>query len=273
VAKATTKDKKKKKKKKKFARKLPPPNPLSNQPAAASPKDGGRNRSGDGLDYVAGGAPAIPEPELNDENKAFEEWRNLLMARPDVVLMDRFIREFQSNLVTANVFYAILDLMIQDKNPKFHELAVRGAGAVTTLQSFDFLVSAIHSLPSGSIAANHAQNELYEYDSPMAIPVIHTILTARAGSADVVLLAVQSLDRSTQNYLERAPATPPNTPPNTNSNLILYRGLLPTLENILNQYAGQREIAEPARRAVDRIRARFGQSLADLTNPAVVPGF
>lgn len=259
VAKANTKDKKKKKKKKKkTAEKGRLNDPMVLRPPTQNNQRNAVANTYDPYVGTTGSAPAMPEPQ-NDEEKSFEEWRNALLGgEPNVEAVNRFIRGFQSNLVTANVFYAILDEMMKKDDVRFRELAVRAAGSVTTMQSYNFLLAVLENEPAGSSAGSAADRELFEYESPSALYVLLSVIMTGTSDTRGLLYAVQSLDRSTSRYLTN-PNQNPNSPRATQTTI--FRGFITPLENLLTQVTDT-AITEPARRALQRIQAFSGNVVA-----------
>lgn len=267
VAKADTKDKKKKKKKKKPLAKGKPGSPFSKD--IAQKPSAQRGISDTSFNPPPSGAAAMPVPEpQNDEEKSFEEWARLLLARPNKQLTDRFIREFQSNLVTPNVFYAILDLMFQEKDPAFKELAVRAAGAFTSIQSYEFLLMVISKEPSGAVTTA-AQKQLYEYEQPSALHVLQVILTTRLSDETALTYALQSLESSISKYLLRANENN-NEPDQVRNYKQFYLTFVNPLKAIIEAHADN-NFGAMARRSLERIQSN--QTIANIDDPSVVAGF
>jgi len=198
------------------------------------------------------------QPPL-EEQKSFEYWENLLLPKANEVLVDRFIRDFQSNLVTSDVFYAIINLMYQKDDPAFKGLAVRAAGSVARIESYNFLIGVLSKEKNGSSTANAAQKELYQYDLPIALHVVYQVLT---GLHDVVAVgyAVLALDSSTTKYLKPSPK---------NTYARLYTIFVGPLQKVIAGFAGDAGIIDPARRALARIQ---GSQIQNPAQPPVVAG-
>jgi hypothetical protein len=265
VAKADTKDKKKKKKKKKkeLAKSLPG-SPFGRQPSQKA-TDKNQSAANDFNPPPSAMPAAMPAP-MDDEEKSFEEWSKLLLARPDKVLVDKFIREFQSNLVTANVYYAVLDLMFQENDPRYKELAVRAAGAFTSLQSYDFLLMVVSKEPN-TRAANQAQSNLYDYSSPMALQVLQTILATRASDETALTYALNSLESSTLKFLTRSEGAAEQPVAAERHYKRMYLSFVGPLKNIISLHANN-NFATIARRTLERIQGT--QTAVEIEDPTVV---
>src|SRR5690606_28647001 len=95
----------------------------------------------------------------------FEDWAKLILGQPNRAEVLRMIEFYQSNLITAEVFYGILAAMFETNNENQQLLAVEAAGSMASPSSFVFLMSALKSIRSGTPIANAVTMRLNNYQS------------------------------------------------------------------------------------------------------------
>ncbi|MGE3760571.1 MAG: hypothetical protein AB7H97_22595, partial [Pseudobdellovibrionaceae bacterium] len=84
-------------------------------------------------------APPVPNNKPDDAFTSAEEWIKKLLNRPDLAETKRFIDHYNKNLVTAEVFYKVVGMMIEDPRPEMKKLGVLAAGASQSVMSFQLL--------------------------------------------------------------------------------------------------------------------------------------
>lgn len=294
--------KKKKKKKKKSARELAELNKKNKETTDPSEKkDLTKEKSTDAdndadMSRNSQGGTILAQPQ-EDENKlpvSFEDWAKLILGTPNIQNVTKLISFFQSNMVTSEVFYGLLNAMMEESNPEQHNLAVFAASQVQNANSFKFLVDVLKSETQGTSIGNKINQHLNAYQSLGSVIALNSALINSLNDPVTVQIAITILDRSTKINLEdREPsalslpetesvvdsastATVESTTAESTTSDATATGLLdkeqanfekrqaqarkifgqfiPTLEHVLATYSTQREIAEPTRLILDRIK-------------------
>jgi hypothetical protein len=221
---------------------------------------------------IVGGAIVNPE-EKKSEPTTYEDWARLILNGPKPEQVQALIESYRNGRITSEVFYAILNAMLNDKNNEQNTLAVEAAGSVVEPQSFLFLVQVLKTKNPGAEAFTLAQQNINEYKSAQTIVVLRGVFTLANDDAYTVLLVTQLLNQSLQGYLDsRTPADtsqpPAATPsrgqiggnsalqPGSNQTNIggIYKTFEPVLNRIVVQFSSNSEIVENATQALARIQ-------------------
>ncbi len=113
--------------------------------------------AGRGLPPV-GGKADTPQADL-------EEWKRRLLARPDAAETRRFIEHYNNGLVSAEIFYKIIALMLDDSRPQMKELGVLCAGLTPSVVSFQVLAEVLKEERSGSSLRKYSEGFLAQYST------------------------------------------------------------------------------------------------------------
>lgn len=187
--------------------------------------------------------------EKNEKDLAY--WKQLLLSAPNAANTTQFIRAFQKNEISEEIFFAIVQLMYEQKTQEFQLLAIEAAGSVSNIRSFDFLVAALADQSQGSPVAAAAEREIGEYASLNSIFVIKQVLSGRTQDEGKILFATLALDSSTEDYLTAgAGATSSLTPIQQQ----VFISFIPVLENVLSLYPQNPQVAQAGQRALERIK-------------------
>lgn len=218
--------------------------------------------------FVAQFSPA--QKSDNELPITFEDWAKLILGSPQPENVKKLIEFFANNMVSPNIFYSILNAMLEEPNAEQHTLAVYAAGNAPNPQSFIFLVQVLKSETQGSTAAVKASEQINSYQTAYSVVYLKSVLSTQLSDVNLIQVAVNVLDKSTQIYLEnRSPSA--NAEPTTSSTTSsddkakteakskvdvnkTYAGFEPILERVIQTYKSQPEIADPAQRSLTRIK-------------------
>ena len=197
-------------------------------------------------------------PAEENPNKlpvTYEDWAKLILGRPQPENVAKLIEFFQNNMVSAEVFYALLQALMAEPSKEQHVLAVRAASAVPNSTSFMFFVETLKNEPQGSELAGLISSQLDTYKTLKNVSTLKFILTAHMNDANTTQIAVQLLDDSTQSYLEqRAPSTTDDSFAQVQTAARRsYSGFTSVLEKIVETYSSTKSISAPAQKALERI--------------------
>jgi len=151
-------------------------------------------------------------PPTNDKADTpfadLEEWKKRLLTRPDPKETRRFIEHYKNDLVTADIFYKIVSMMIEDSRPQMKELGVLCAGLTPSVMSFQVLADVIKAERSGSSLRTYTQSFIARYSDLNNLHILERILKSPSSSF-VAVMATKSLDASVTRYLSPAMNKPP----------------------------------------------------------------
>lgn len=219
----------------------------------------------------------VAQPAPAEEKKVpvtYEDWAQLVLGRPQPENVSKLVQYFNTNIVNAEVFYALLTAMSQENNPQQKLLAVGAAGKASNPRSFSFLVEVIRSEPQNSPIANEANTTLASYQELTKMDDLKSVMQTYAEDDQIILVAAQTLDASTLKYIEqrRGPsAENPDSPPASLNDIDLnaaarraqeqllalrqsYSGFDKILPSLLESFAGNAEISRLIQASLDRIR-------------------
>ena len=163
-----------------------------------SPGSGSRSRSfaanGPSLGSASRGAcEQCPGPRATYSRPPFtslEEWRRLLLTTPDLAETRVFIQHYQDNLVSAEVFYKIVNEMIADSRTEMKQLGVMCAGVTPSVISFTILAGVEKTEATASAVRNQATGFLSHYATLTYVHILRSIMSGSAPS-----LAMPSLQQ------------------------------------------------------------------------------
>lgn len=161
--------------------------------------------AGNALSGGGSGQPDSPHADL-------EEWKRRLLARPDAAETRRFIEHYKNGIVSAEIFYKIIALMMEDSRPQMKELGLLCAGMTPSVLSFQVLAGVLKEERSGTSLRAYAESFLKQYSS-LGNTVITRILKSPSSSF-IAIQAMKRLEDSANNYLDpKKNKTPKNPSP------------------------------------------------------------
>jgi hypothetical protein len=206
----------------------------------------------------------------------YEDWAKLILGRPQPENVNKLVEYFKNNMVSGEIFYSILDAMLEEPSEEQHKLAVQAAGEVPNPRSFEFLVGVLKNEAQGSTLALSTTKIINSYLNINKVTSLKAVLSMNIADPVTVQMAVQVLDKSTAFYLEsRSPSadtegeTATETEPtpaqqSRTAAIKAFRGFEPILESILETYKGQSSIVDPAQRSLTRIKNLSSVVVADI---------
>lgn len=208
------------------------------------------------------GGPASAAPQTDNTN-TFSEWAARLLGTPNRSELNEFIKLYQSGQINPDVFYGIVEAMLEESNPLFKEFAAIAVGATPSMASFEFLIFILKNEPSGSPAASIAQSSLFSYESLNYVGILSGVIGSTQLDITTIRFAAEILNDSTQRYLsaqeesgsENEESDTPNrtVPPATNP-LNIFTGFIGPLSFAINAYQNVPEINAPLTEAFSRIQ-------------------
>ncbi len=207
---AAAEAKKKKKKKKKNARGLDKKNDTKKEEVVELPSpENDVDESDAEEDTTSGGDSNLvvvePTPTTAEETKlpvTFDDWSKLVLGKPNPENVNKLVEFYNNNMVSAEVFYALLTAMMQESNPEQKGLALNAAHRTPSSGSFLFLVDILkEGAPSDDLTAQ-INEYLTSYEAIDRIVHLNPVLRQRLSDAFTVQVAVTLIDRSIQQFLE-----------------------------------------------------------------------
>lgn len=157
-----------------------------------------------------------PPPAGRDEIvTGLDEWVRRLLNYPDPKETNRFIDHYKRGLVTADTYYKIIDLMIEDSRLEMKKLGVLCAGMVPSTSSFHALAKVTKAERSDSPVRAEVDRFLPRYSDLAQLSVLESVLRAPGDDPEVTALAARLLEASARRWLapERNRPKNPGSPP------------------------------------------------------------
>ncbi|MCB0350162.1 MAG: hypothetical protein KDD38_03200 [Bdellovibrionales bacterium] len=291
-AKTDAEKKKKKKKKKKVAknRRLFKPQIIAEKNTETK-KDGVHESDASKASQFVSQFNPNAQPE-NALPISYDDWAKLILGRPQPDNVAKLIEYYSNNMVSADIFYSILSAMLEESDQEQHKLAVFAAGNVPNALSFIFLVQVLKTDSQGSPASIKAVEQITSYQTLHNVVHLKSVLSSPLADINVVQMAVNALDKATQQLLEnRTPAEDYRAPSAQDGNILTgadqasattdanneakseaakqinirktFTGFEPVLVQVIQTYQAHPSITEPAQRSLTRIQ-KLTVVLADM---------
>jgi hypothetical protein len=183
-----------------------------------------------------------PPPNKADTPFAdLEEWKRRLLTQPDAAETRTFIDHYKNNIVAADIFYKITQMMIEDSRPEMKELGILCAGSTPSSMSFSMLAQVHNTERSGSRPRTYADGFLNQYANAGNLNILKQVMQG-GGNPQTTILATQKVDTAAQALLNpklnkaKAPTTDPNNTQQTSvvahSNSVYFKPFLPVLQSL-----------------------------------------
>lgn len=166
------------------------------------------------------GGEVMPQPQAQQRDDGFTtlaDWERRLLNSPDAAETKRFIDKYKQNLVTADVFYRITQMMLEDSREDMKRLGVMCAGQTPSTTSFDLLASLIKKESSGSAPRKEAEDYVTRYADLSNVRILEALLRAPNANTYTTVLATQKVGDSAKRYLN-LPSASANGSSNGNAN-------------------------------------------------------
>ncbi len=158
---------------------------------------------------TTGKAPVNNSKKPDDAFASAEEWMRKLLSRPNLTETKRFIDHYNKALVSAEVFYKVVNAMLADSRAQMKQLGVLCLGSTPSVLSFQMLAQVIKSERSGTPPQKDAEGFIEKYKEIARLTLLERILRASTGSFSTVL-ATKTLEASaTKNLTAQAQQQPP----------------------------------------------------------------
>lgn len=264
---------------KKYRRKKkkgPPAEPKQDEVAKEEPKEESDDNEED-MDNVMAEAIATGQlpPVKSKANNPFadlEEWKRKLLTHPDLAETRRFIQAYIDGLVTADIFYKIAAMMLEDSRTKMKELGVLCAGMTKSVMSFTLLAEVVKKERSGDSIRTYAESFIDHYGDLGSLKHLQGILRAPASNF-VATLAAKELNDSANSNLAASKHKPPKNPTaqnyNQHSNSSYYRPFVSILQGMSR--SKDRQVADVAQATLSTINSLMTVN-GTSTQPPTQPG-
>ncbi|MCB0367346.1 MAG: hypothetical protein H6624_10995 [Bdellovibrionaceae bacterium] len=218
-------------------------------------------------DFFAGGGNSTPDPVIPpvgvgaDPNKEevpnADEWVRRVLARPSLEETTEMIKYYQSNLITAEVFYYVVEQMFADSQERMRELGIMAGNATPSYRSFTILAQFLQDEPFGSSLRTKANQALDRYTQLAYLNVLESVMRSQE-SPGIREKALSLLVDSARKNLAAAANNPPPPGPtgqSTGSPLVKrYSDILNTLEQMLGSGTEPAQVSTALQNAVDGLK-------------------
>ncbi len=200
-----------------------------------------------------GGLPPVND-QADSPHVDLEEWKRRLLTRPDAAETRRFIEHYKNSIVTAEIFYKITALMIDDPRPPMKDLGVLCAGLTPSVLSFQVLADVVKEERSGSNLRKYSESFMNTYSSLGNLYVLERVLKSPSSSF-MAVQATKRLDTSANTYLAPSKNKPPKgtstTAAASHSNANYFRRFVTILQTLVRNPDAQ--VNEQARQTLATI--------------------
>lgn len=142
-----------------------------------------------------------PPPNKADTPFAdLEEWKRRLLTQPDLEETRTFIDHYRNNIVSADIFYKITQMMIEDSRPEMKELGILCAGSTPSTMSFTMLAQVHNTERSGSRPRTYAEGFLNQYANAGNLNILMQVMQG-GSNPQTTILATQKVDSAAQTLL------------------------------------------------------------------------
>lgn len=229
---------------------------------------------------IGGGSLPTVGPQDDSAYADLEEWKRRLLTRPDATETRRFIEAYNSHMVSAEIFYKIVAMMLEDSRPSMKELGVLCAGLTPSVLSFQLLAEITKTERSGSSLRSYAESFLDRYSDLNNLSVVKSIFVSPPSSY-VTVQAAKRFDTAANHYLastttkssaKAIKSTSTTTSSSTtttkqSANVAYFRSFLTVLDKLSRN--SDAAISEQAKSSLTNLR-----NLMNLSEPPtqVIPG-
>jgi len=145
-----------------------------------NPNSDSNNPNVEGGGGVAG-KPFSPE-KPNTENQV-NDWKTKILSNPTREVMSEFVREFESEKITREVFYQVMDELVKERIPEIQELTLFGLAELSSYDALSFLLK--HREDYNAQASTMYHKVLAMYEKPDKLKLLSMALNS--GDTRVVL--------------------------------------------------------------------------------------
>ncbi len=176
-------------------------------------------------------APAQPKKEVFN---TLEDWIKILLTQPELLATRHFVEKYQNAKVSAEIFYKIVALMVEDPRIEMKKLGLLALGLTPSMLSFQVLAE-VQKVERADSEVGVTTNELLtRYTDVNQLRSLEQVL--RQGTpVHATLLATQLLDQSAKRNLSVTPAADSSSgevaahSPTASANAPLYERFLTVL--------------------------------------------
>ena len=182
-----------------------------------------------------------PKKDKNDEGLpvTLEDWYPLVLDQPHFKNTNMLVDYFRSNVITAELFYQILNLMIDDERDLIKQYGIDAAGNVVGAESFKILIKAMDSPATPVALVNRAKLRLQTYYTVAALPLLQSVLSTSTSSLTLVEAssAVESISRRASEVAEEETASQEEGTPRREIAELqpeLFNSIIPVLQELVD---------------------------------------
>ena len=176
-----------------------------------------------------------PAPPVNQNEalNSLEDWIKRLLGRPDLNETKRFIEQYNNRLVSAEVFFKVTDMMLEDSRLEMKRLGVMALSLTPSVMSFQMLAQVVHQERSDSKIRQDAERAILRYADMINMGVIETVLRTPTPSYSTVV-AAQTLETAARRYLslDAARPRPPSQTSTASTSATYFRRYIAILETL-----------------------------------------
>lgn len=226
----------------------------NDRPDETNPKD-----SIGGLDAnLQKNQPILPEPAEKEKTEVpgVEEWVRRVLNQPSLEETTNLINYRNSNLISPEVFYSVVNLMLEDSRLRMRELGIHAVNATPGYRSFVILAQFLQDEPHGSGARSSAIQAFDRYAQFAYLSVIESVV--RSQEATPVREKAINLVVNSANLNLNKKATPSTAElseqKNKNPVVKRYTDILAGLELLLTKSAEPPQIRAALQNAVEELK-------------------
>ncbi|MBK8203927.1 MAG: hypothetical protein IPK68_16960 [Bdellovibrionales bacterium] len=202
--------------------------------------------------------PILPQPAEKEkaEVPGVEEWVRRVLNQPSLEETTNLINYRNSNLISPEVFYTVVNLMLEDSRLRMRELGIHAVNATPGYRSFVILAQFLQDEPHGSGVRSSAIQAFDRYAQFPYLSVIESVV--RSQEATPVREKAINLVVNSANLNLNKKATPSTAElseqKNKNPVVKRYTDLLAGLELLMTKSAEPPQIRAALQNAVEELK-------------------
>lgn len=213
---------------------------------------------GDQDSGVAGGFNNSLIPQTNEATpvaQVIEQWASELLKSPDYRLLNEFISLKQTGAIPDEVFYAVIQMMLDDSREDIQVMGVEALGATPSQNSFEKLVDVRQKAIFGSRVAQNVSQHINGYSNLNQVSALRNVFYS-SDNLEAIRVAAQLVDQAASRYLvagssgdvgSQDQAVRPST-----SSIDIFKGFTVILRSLVESSTDQ-QIVSAATQALSRI--------------------
>jgi hypothetical protein len=234
------------------------------------------NTNGSPNDIAAGNGASPIQPASDEQQTPIAElistWSADLLRTPDYKLLNEFITLKQTGGIPDEVFYPVIQMLLEDNREPIQVMGVYALGATPSPSSFERLVQMRRTASFGSQVSQNISTLLQNYSNLNQLNSLRMVLYS-SDDLEAIRVAAQLVEQAASRYLTQAPGddveSQENTPPTKKQHSDIFQGFKSILESLAESSTDQ-QVVSAATQALNRIQQYLPEVPTENTDDGLV---